>query len=112
VCAWFASPHPHPGFVGSADGTVAVGGAGADGGGGSAVACRTGEGGAGAGAVGGAVTGAIVVSDWLANGLGSLSQERVTILAATLLIVGIQVFFTSFLLSIIGLRRPQDELRR
>jgi hypothetical protein len=29
----------------------------------------------------------------------------VTILAATLLIVGVQIFFTSFLLSLIGLRR-------
>jgi glycosyltransferase involved in cell wall biosynthesis len=54
----------------------------------------------------GVVLGAVVISDWVAHGLGSLSDERVTILAATLFIVGIQVFFTSFLLSIIGLRRP------
>jgi glycosyltransferase involved in cell wall biosynthesis len=59
--------------------------------------------------IAGAVMGAIVVSDWIANGLGSLSQERVTILAATLLIVGIQIFFTSFLLSILGLRRPDPD---
>jgi len=32
----------------------------------------------------------------------------VTILAATLLIIGIQVFFTSFLLSIIGMRRAGE----
>jgi glycosyltransferase involved in cell wall biosynthesis len=50
--------------------------------------------------------GAVLISKWIARGLGSLAQERVTILAATLLIVGIQVFFSSFLLSIIGLRRP------
>jgi glycosyltransferase involved in cell wall biosynthesis len=62
--------------------------------------------------VSGAALGAIVINDWVSNGLGSLAQERVTILAATLLIVGIQIFFTSFLLSIIGLRRPQDQLRR
>jgi hypothetical protein len=62
--------------------------------------------------VAGGALGVVVVSDWIANGLGSLAQERVTILAATLLIVGIQIFFTSFLLSIIGLRRPQDQLRR
>jgi glycosyltransferase involved in cell wall biosynthesis len=49
--------------------------------------------------------GAVVVGHWIAHGLGSLSEERVTILAATLLIVGVQVFFTSFLLSLIGLRR-------
>ena len=49
--------------------------------------------------------GAIVVGHWIARGLGSLADEQVTILAATLLIVGVQVFFTSFLLSLIGLRR-------
>jgi glycosyltransferase involved in cell wall biosynthesis len=54
----------------------------------------------------GAALGAVVVSEWIARGLGSLGQERMTILAATLIIVGIQVFFTSFLLSIMGLRRP------
>ena len=49
--------------------------------------------------------GGVIVGRWLAHGLGTLSEERETILAATLLIVGIQVFFTSFLLSIIGLHR-------
>ena len=53
----------------------------------------------------GFVVGALVVGHWVAAGLGSLGEERVTILAATLLIVGVQVFFTSFLLSLIGLRR-------
>ena len=61
--------------------------------------------------LGGGTLGAVVVSNWIANGLGNLTQERVTILAATLLIVGIQIFFTSFLLSIIGLGRRQDQLR-
>jgi glycosyltransferase involved in cell wall biosynthesis len=55
--------------------------------------------------VAGCGLGAIVVAHWIARGLGSLADERVTILAATLLIVGVQVFFTSFLLSLIGLRR-------
>jgi hypothetical protein len=53
----------------------------------------------------GTVLGGVIVATWIANGLGSLAQERVTILAATLVIVGIQVFFTSFLLSILSLRR-------
>ena len=53
----------------------------------------------------GLAVGGVVVGHWIARGLGSLSEERVTILAATLLIVGVQVFFTSFLLSLIGLRR-------
>jgi glycosyltransferase involved in cell wall biosynthesis len=53
--------------------------------------------------------GAVVVAHWIAGGLGSLAEERVTILAATLVIVGVQIFFTSFLLSLIGLRRrPRD----
>jgi hypothetical protein len=51
----------------------------------------------------------VVVGHWIAGGLGSLGEERVTLLAATLVIVGVQVFFTSFLLSLIGLRRrPRD----
>lgn len=55
--------------------------------------------------VAGLGVGGVVVAHWIARGLGSLAEERVTILAATLLIVGVQVFFTSFLLSLIGLRR-------
>jgi glycosyltransferase involved in cell wall biosynthesis len=47
---------------------------------------------------------AAIVFDWIQHGFGSLSQERVAIFAATLLVVGIQVVFTSFLLSIISLR--------
>ena len=56
----------------------------------------------------GVAIGAVVVGQWVARGLGSLAEERVTILAATLVIVGVQVFFTSFLLSILSLRRPED----
>jgi glycosyltransferase involved in cell wall biosynthesis len=48
---------------------------------------------------------AAVVADWIARGLGNLAQERVAIAAATLLVLGIQIVFTSFLLSILGLRR-------
>ena len=47
----------------------------------------------------------VIVLDWIARGLGSLSQERAAIAAATLLVLGIQIVFTSFLLSILGLRR-------
>jgi hypothetical protein len=56
----------------------------------------------------GMAIGGVVVGRWVARGLGSLSEERVTILAATLVIVGIQVFFTSFLVSMLGLRRRQS----
>jgi len=54
--------------------------------------------------VGLALLGALVL-DWIARGFGSLSQERLAIFAATLLVLGIQVIFCSFLLSILGLRR-------
>jgi glycosyltransferase involved in cell wall biosynthesis len=47
----------------------------------------------------------VIVVNWAGSGLGSLSQERVAIFAATLLVLGIQIVFTSFLLSILGLRR-------
>jgi glycosyltransferase involved in cell wall biosynthesis len=53
----------------------------------------------------GVVMGAIIVATWIAHGLGSLSDEKLAVIAATLLIVGIQIFFSSFLLSILGLRR-------
>jgi glycosyltransferase involved in cell wall biosynthesis len=58
--------------------------------------------------VAGLAVGGVIVGRWIAHGLGGLSEERVTILAATLLIIGIQVFFTSFLLSIIGMRRAGE----
>jgi glycosyltransferase involved in cell wall biosynthesis len=44
---------------------------------------------------------------WIGRGFGSLSEERLAVLAATLLVVGLQIFFSSFLLSILGLRRPR-----
>jgi len=48
---------------------------------------------------------AVVLVEWIHVGFGSLSQERVAITAATLVVVGIQIAFSSFLLSILGLRR-------
>ena len=39
------------------------------------------------------------------RGFGALAEEHLAVLAATLIIVGIQIFFSSFLLSILGLRR-------
>jgi glycosyltransferase involved in cell wall biosynthesis len=53
----------------------------------------------------GLVGGGVIVGIWIAHGFGSLSEERLALVAATLLIVGIQIFFSSFLLSILGLRR-------
>jgi glycosyltransferase involved in cell wall biosynthesis len=48
---------------------------------------------------------ALIVGVWIDRGFGQLSEERLAVLAAALVIVGIQIFFTSFLLSILGLRR-------
>jgi len=53
----------------------------------------------------GFLIGAFIVVDWINHGFGALSEERLAVLAATLIIVGIQIFFSSFLLSILGLRR-------
>ena len=53
----------------------------------------------------GIVVGAVILGIWVDRGFGALSEERLAVLAATLVIVGIQIFFSSFLLSIIGLRR-------
>ena len=61
--------------------------------------------------LGGAVTlagvaiAATILGMWIDRGFGALSEERLAVLAAALVIVGIQIFFSSFLLSIIGLRR-------
>ncbi len=60
-------------------------------------------------AVIGLVSSVIVFVGWLSNGLGSLSHEYMTLTAATLVIIGVQVFFTSFLLSILGLRRTDRQ---
>jgi glycosyltransferase involved in cell wall biosynthesis len=49
--------------------------------------------------------GASVVVQWIGNGLGALGEEERALVAAGLMIIGTQIFFTSFLLSIIGLRR-------
>jgi glycosyltransferase involved in cell wall biosynthesis len=56
-------------------------------------------------AVIGLVFAAIVIVIWVNRGFGALSEVRLAILAATFIVVGIQIFFSSFLLSIIGLRR-------
>jgi hypothetical protein len=48
-----------------------------------------------------------IAVEWVTNGFGALAYERLAVLAATLIIVGVQIFFSSFLLSILGLRRPR-----
>jgi glycosyltransferase involved in cell wall biosynthesis len=58
----------------------------------------------------GLVMGAVIVIEWASRSFAQLSEQRLAVAAATLLIVGIQIFFSSFLLSILGLRR--DDLDR
>jgi glycosyltransferase involved in cell wall biosynthesis len=48
---------------------------------------------------------AVILGKWIADGAGALSEERLAILAVTLVVIGAQIFFSSFLLSILGLRR-------
>jgi hypothetical protein len=55
--------------------------------------------------VAGLVVGGVIVVKWIDRGFGRLAEQRLAIVAATLVIVGVQVFFSSFLLSILGLRR-------
>ncbi len=65
--------------------------------------------------LGGAILGvgvaiaAWIVITWIDRGFGQLSEERLAIAAVSLVVVGTQIFFTSFLLSILGLRRRGDE---
>jgi glycosyl transferase family 2 len=51
-----------------------------------------------------------VVGLWVANDFGELREERIFLAGATLVIVGMQFVFTSFLLSILGLRRGAARL--
>jgi hypothetical protein len=51
----------------------------------------------------------LVLVRWAAEDFGPLSEVRLAILSATLIAIGAQIFFTSFLLSILGLRRRADD---
>lgn len=53
----------------------------------------------------GTAIGTVIIVQWADNGFGSLSEERLAVFAATLVVIGVQTIFSSFLLSILGLRR-------
>ena len=55
----------------------------------------------------GLVGGLAIVVDWIAKGVGSLGQGEVALFAATVVVAGVQIFFASFVPSILGLRRPR-----
>ena len=65
----------------------------------------------GAFVLGGIVVAAIVVIRWVSDGFGVLAYEQLALVATTLMIIGVQVFFASFLLSILGLRRDPEAYR-
>jgi glycosyltransferase involved in cell wall biosynthesis len=56
-------------------------------------------------ALAGVVLAVGIVVTWVQRGFGQLSEERLAVAAAALIIIGVQIFFSSFLLSILGLRR-------
>ena len=47
----------------------------------------------------------MILVQWIDRGFGALGEEQLAVFSLTLVVVGIQVIFTSFLLSIVGLRR-------
>jgi hypothetical protein len=55
----------------------------------------------------GFIFGVVLIATWVDRGFGSLAEEQFAVLAATLVTVGVEVVFTAFLLSILGLRRPE-----
>ena len=55
----------------------------------------------------GIVMAGVIVVTWIDRGFGSLSEEQLAVVAAALVIVGVQIVFSSFLLSILGLRRTK-----
>src|SRR5215208_2828576 len=55
--------------------------------------------------IAGLATASVIVARWIDRGLGALAEEQLAVFATTLIVVGIQIFFSSFLLSILGLRR-------
>jgi glycosyltransferase involved in cell wall biosynthesis len=52
--------------------------------------------------------GTYIVASWISRGFGTLADQRLAILATTTSIIGIQVVFTSFLLSLLGLHRRDN----
>jgi glycosyltransferase involved in cell wall biosynthesis len=56
----------------------------------------------------GVAIGVRIVISWSSHGFGALGDDNLAVVAATFVIVGVQIFFTSFLLSILGLRRRDN----
>jgi Glycosyl transferase family 2 len=55
----------------------------------------------------------VIAVVWLGRGFGELSEQKLAVVGMTLVVVGIQIVFGSFFLSVLGLSRrpnPDDEL--
>jgi hypothetical protein len=55
----------------------------------------------------GFVIDAMIVGIWINRGFGELSEERLLVFGSVLIILGLQAFFSSFFLSILGLARDR-----
>jgi hypothetical protein len=53
----------------------------------------------------GLVSAMLIVGRWAADDFGALSQVNLAVSAVTTIVIGVQIFFSSFLVSILGLRR-------
>ena len=51
---------------------------------------------------------AVIIGVWINRGFGELSEERLLVLGSVLIILGLQAFFSSFFLSILGLARDRS----
>ena len=47
----------------------------------------------------------IILVKWIKSGFGSLNEIKTSIVALTLVVVGIQTVFSSFMLSILGMKK-------
>ncbi len=54
----------------------------------------------------GLVIEAVILAQWIHRGFGSLAEEQLALLGLTLMVLGTQIIFGAFFLSILGLRRP------
>jgi glycosyltransferase involved in cell wall biosynthesis len=55
--------------------------------------------------ISGLALGAYVLLNWASGGFGELREVSLAVIAMTLVVVGLQLFFTSFLVSLLGQRR-------
>ena len=55
----------------------------------------------------GLAIGGVIVGIWIDRGFGQLSEDRLIVFAAVLIILGLQTIFSSFFLSIIGLAKGE-----